>query len=87
MPRQQYTLEFSEAQWVEIESLGFTGFQPTGSMYRDQWMAVANLADGKAWAIEQGRYDTGIDDPTWPDELRTIAEVVHKKFRPGDGQL
>ncbi len=93
--RDTYSLEFSESQQEEIISLGFEPFEPdpTQPMIRGQWMAIAEMALGKAVRIERGDYEAitedgfDSDDREWAEELRDIAHIILGFFQPGDGKL
>ena len=94
MHRRQYELEFTEPQWEEIVNLGFEPFEvvPEESLTRGQWMAVADMALGKAWRLDRGDYalgepDEAEDNERWAEELREIAHIILNKLRPGDGQI
>lgn len=87
--RQPHTIDnFSDQDWEEIASLGFEPFtiEPGQALTRQQWMAVAHMALGKAQRIENGDYGEDVDNG-WADQLRLIAETITDHFRPGDGNL
>ena len=90
-PVRRYLLDFTNADWDEIECLGFGEFQPQPSMPRAEWVAVGLLALGKAQRIDEGFYDLSEaaagDDAIWAAQLRCIAAQIFNKFQPGDGQL
>ena len=91
--RQLYSLEFSDADWEELESLSFSPFEfaQGESLTRPQWFALAMIALGKASLIEAGEYAIGDghdhEDAAWVEQLRSIAERILDKFQPGDGQI
>lgn len=82
-----YELEFSDQEIEEIEALGYTD----GPKPRIEWIRLAQLALGKADMIDMGYYDDGSendeDDEDWAAELRLIANMIMRKFKPGDGQI
>jgi len=86
MACQKYSLEFTHAQWVEIESLGLTGFRPQAgeALWRDQWVAIGHMLLGKATRLRDGAYGGG---ETWADELIVIADEIFNQFKPGDMRL
>lgn len=91
--RQLYQLEFSDADWEELQAMSFEPFEVVyrEALSRIQWMALAEMALGKAQLIDEGRYDMGLgdddDSEEWADQLRTIARQILERFRPGDGQI
>lgn len=88
-----YTIPFSAEQWDELAALSFDPFvvEPRQALTRQQWLALAHMALGKALLIEGGRYDMGDqdddDNDSWADDLRTIANTILDTFQPGDGQM
>lgn len=87
-----YALDFCESDWNEIESLAFGPFVPDREgMSRSEWMAIANIALGKALRIEEGDFDMRDEDDrdnsNWAQQLRDIAHTILAEFRPGDGKV
>ncbi len=91
----RYQLEFTENEWEEIEALSFFPFVIVlgDTLTRPQWVALGNMALGKAQRIQQGAFGEGDEDmggrsnKEWADQLRGIATKIFDKFLPGDGQV
>lgn len=95
-----YSLEFTDKQAEEIDSLtsGVFEFDPSKPQPRRLWLAVAQMAKGKAELMDDGYYHDGDDEElepegyedepdVWAADLRAIADIITDKFKPGDGQL
>lgn len=93
-----YRLELTKGQDQEVEDLIEGLFDPAVPHWlsRRQWMAVGQMALGKAQLIEAGQYGESVDLPEksadaednarWAAELRVLAGRVHQEFKPGDGR-
>lgn len=80
-----HELEFTDSQWEEIFSFGFEPFEISHlgePMTRAQWMAVADMALGKATRIRRGYFGEDADNEKWIAELEAIAEIILEKFPP-----
>lgn len=89
-----YKLKFSSQQWEELISMTFEPFTfgKGARLTRGQWMAMGEMALGKAQRVDAGIYKIGEQDdevnmPQWAEELRDIAAVIFDFFQPGDGKL
>jgi hypothetical protein len=93
-PAPTHKLEFSSRQWEELESLSFVPFtfSQGDALTRAQWLALANMAVGKAERIDAGDYGQrdeaeGFDPAAWSRDLRGIAAEILANFKPGDGKF
>lgn len=86
---------FTESQHNEIQCMvggiipNFDSFEPQP---RKRWVAIGEMALGKAHRIEEGAYgqddeDEGVDLEEWADELRGIASEIFEFFQSGDGKI
>lgn len=91
-----HRLEFDPTAWEEIDSLlsnvTTLDWNPAEhGLPRAMWLAVAQMALGKAQLMEDGYYDSGDDDDDclddWSRQLRDIAYTITDHFRPGDGNI
>lgn len=84
MEKGEYVLEFTPKQLEEIECLGFDGLEVTlgEPLPRGHWLAIAQMALGKAQLVEAGYYgdDELEDDTVWADELREVAATILGSF-------
>ncbi len=84
------TLEFTPQEWEEIDSLASGLIEIKADMPRTHWIAIGNMALGKAQRLEEGAYgpdDDGCDSERWAEELRAIAAIIFDTFQPGDGRV
>ena len=85
-----YALEFAPQEWEEIDSLASGIIEVNADMPRTNWMAIGNMALGKAQRLEEGAYglaDDECDSERWAEELRAIADKIFSEFQPGDGRV
>ena len=100
-PQELYEFEFSDDQWDELVSMSFEPFEFSAGekLTRGQWMALAEMALGKAQRIEEGFYGMvdendndigdadGVNVEEWAEQLRAIAAVIFQYFQPGDNKI
>ncbi len=83
LEEQRYKMEFTPAEWEELECLNYAGSRPDlrEPLLRGQWLAIAQMALGKAQSIIEGHYDDCDGDDnghhgSWALELRRIAAAI-----------
>lgn len=90
--RDNYYIDFSPEQWEELIAMSFEPFEfeQHEELTQGQWLALAEMALGKAHRIWMGAYDFPGEDNAdfrgeWEDQLREIAAIILEKFEPGNG--
>lgn len=87
-----YTFEFSSRLWEEVEALasGLFEINEDLTLPRRKWLALGQMALGKAQKMQEGYYgadDDETDIEQWTQDLQAIANTIFDFFKPGDGKI